>query len=110
MKNWKVPAVILVLLILAITFRWNIEKTTYKKNSMNKIVVDRWNGSIWNEKADTLYHYRDPIAVQWEGLPNSDSLTKTWGIILGIDIIWLLYAVIKTKKGGKVHENEQKTN
>ena len=69
MKNWKIPGIILVLLIIAMTFRWHTEKTSFTGNSktevttspfgkpiteviaidntMIKVVVDRWNGSAW---------------------------------------------------------------
>jgi len=79
------------------------------ENAMTKRVEDRWNGSVWEEKATNLYHWRDLIAVPWDGLPASDTLTIRWYGLAGLDLAWLLFALSKTKKQKKVRETEQKT-
>ena len=101
MKNWKIPVIILALLIIAMTFRWHTEKTSYTGDFMAKVVVDRWNGSVWEEKANKLYHWKDPVTAPWIPLADSSTLTIAWYSITGLDSIWLVFALSKKRNKEK---------
>lgn len=156
MKNWKVPGIILVLLIMAMVLRWGSVSSSTNNGIVTKTLVDRWSGTIWqetikngsyNEKIVNQSWFeasRAPIEKQVEvskpilqtNLPSEyntgskydlekynifnpkyekvietihippppiywlsrNGLTKIWGWIMMINIIWLLYAVIKVKR------------
>ena len=123
MKNWKMPAVILALLILAMTLRWHTEKTTLPGDTrpnplansnpyyfgpkeiiattMTKVVEDRWNGSVWAEEATATWHTRNLISAPWIELADSYSLTVVSYSLAGLDSAWLLFALLKKRNDGK---------
>lgn len=127
MKNWKIPGIILILQILAMMLRWQTEKTTYTDdsmtknevvgtnpftdkpitkltvldNSMTKVITNRWNGSVWEEKATTSQHTRTLIAAPWVELADSYSLTAVWYSLAGLDSAWLIFALLKKRNDGK---------
>ena len=102
MKNWRVPAVILVLLILAITFRWNVDKNTSGDGSstvVSKYNTDRWNGSVTHEVLTNIRVNSFIIQKPAIGgaLASSEGLTVIWKMLTGISLIWLLIALPKKK-------------
>lgn len=115
MKNWRLPGIILILLILAMAFRWSIVSSqvniiSSKISSTVKFKKDNWNSALYKQLYTTDGKYSENMV---NGSPigiNSESLTFIWGGLTGVNVIWLLYAVSKTKKKEKVCENEQKTN
>ena len=161
MKNWKVPAVTLILLILAMVFRWGNVSSSTNNGIATKTLVDRWNGAIWqetikngsyNEKivnpswfesmrkpVEKQVEYKESVYLKPPPRPDeaqnrfqylideqnktyeeeqknatktktiqeppppiywvsSNGITKIWGWLVLINVIWLLYAVGKTKK------------
>ena len=98
MRNWRIPVAVLVLLIIAITLRWDVDKST-NSNIVSKWNTDRWNGSIQNEVLTVAnrrtYMVQGPMEADWN---SSESLTFIWGGLTGVSVIWLLYAVSKTKR------------
>lgn len=103
MKNWKVPAVILVLLILAITFRWNVDKNTSgagPSTVVSKYNTDRWNGTITQEVLTDIRVNSFIIQKPAIGgaLASSEGLTIIWGMLTGISLIWLLVTLPKKKE------------
>jgi hypothetical protein len=126
MKNWKVPGIILVLLIIAMTFRWQTVKTNFTgdtktelvpddnpfsdklvpkvtaiENTMTKVVEDRWNGSVWDEEATVSRHTKTLIAAPWIPLADSDTLTIVWYSLAGLDLIWLIFTLSKKRNKEK---------
>lgn len=49
LKNWRIPAIILMLLVLAMAFRWDNIGSTTKDGVITKTSKDRWNGAVWQE-------------------------------------------------------------
>lgn len=106
MKNWKLPSLILVLLIIAMIFRWNVVNVSVAPGAVGEIryQIDNWNGSIIEKRyvpsiPNTGYAEiiaKPPFMWIW-----SKYLTATWGIFTSGSIIWLLYAVSKTNKESK---------
>lgn len=47
MKNWKIPAVTLTLLILALIFRWGDLGSSTNNGTTTITKVNHWNGSVW---------------------------------------------------------------
>ena len=47
MKNWRIPTVILGLLIVAIIFRWGDLGSATNNGTTIKTKADHWNGSVW---------------------------------------------------------------
>ena len=152
MKNWRVPAVVLVLLIMAMAFRWGNIGSSTNNGIATKTLVDRWNGAIWQETIKNgsyddkivspswLESMRKPIEEQVEYLEpvysnplpatnrfaslvkdvkyvtkteiiqkpplpiywiSSNGITKIWGWLIGVNIIWLLFAVRKNDVIGR---------
>lgn len=104
MKNWKVPAIILVLLIVAMAFRWDVDTSTGNGGSTGAIVSkfrsDRWNGAIYHETMTNSYYNKYTIKRQkfpydWN---SSDYLTKIWGVATVGCVVWLLYGLNISKK------------
>ncbi|SDG47187.1 hypothetical protein [Desulfosporosinus hippei] len=103
MKNWKVPGVILVLLMLAIAFRWNIDKNT-NGSTVVKYSTDRWNGAVYYERLSSSDHSKrmiqsQSIAMDWY---SSKSLTVIWGVLTCGSVIWLLFTI----RDKRMFENE----
>lgn len=48
-RNWKVPSIILLLLILALIFRWGNLGSTTRNSTITKTSKDRWNNAVWQE-------------------------------------------------------------
>ena len=100
LKNWRVPATILFLLILATMLRWNVDKSTVNGTSISKYKTDRWNGAIYHEMLTIAYYNKFTIkeqtfAYDWD---SSDNLTKIWSFAVGGCSIWLLYSLSGLKK------------
>ena len=111
MKNWKVPAIILAVLIIAMAFRWTNDKLTTTNNSIIKYKTDNWNGAVYQDTFGTYYYEKiigrphvqmDRYSFESNSLNmawySSQGLTIAWGIMLTGSILWLLIAVGKTKK------------
>lgn len=102
MKDWKVPAVILVLLIFAMVCRWNVDKNTSGAGAsmvVSKYNTDRWNGSITHEVLTDIrvnsFIIQKPVIGG--ALASSEGLTVIWEMLTGISLIWLLVALPKKK-------------
>ena len=106
MKNWKVPGIILLLLILAMTFRWSIVSSqvntiTTKISSTVKFQKDNWNNVLYKQLYTTDGKYSENMVnVSSIGI-NSESLTFIWTGLTGGNVIWLLYAVGKKEVIGR---------
>ena len=100
MRNWKVPGIILILLILAMTFRWSTVSTQTTSSSTIKLRQDNWNGAVYKQRYSTSGGYSEgqvklPSDLMWF---DSQSLTAVWGVLVAGSTLWLLIAVSKTKK------------
>lgn len=100
MKNWKIPTIILILLILAIAFRWSTVSSQTLTREVLKFEKDNWNGSVYQQRYNINGGYNEtrvkpPSDLIWV---DSQGLTITWGIMTAGSTFWLLYAVSKTKK------------
>jgi hypothetical protein len=115
LKNWKVPAIILVLLILAMTLRWSTvsTQTTTSSQTTAKAVIkhrqDNWNGAIYQQYYPAKGSYSEtqvktPSDIIWF---DSQDLTIAWGVMAATSTIWLLYAVSKVKSKRNVNEENQ---
>lgn len=103
MRNWKVPGIILTLLILAMAFRWSIVSSqvnaiTSKISSTVKFQKDNWNSALYKLVYTTDGKYSKNMVNSPPVGISSESLTFVWVGLTGGSIIWLLYAVSKTKK------------
>jgi hypothetical protein len=111
MKNWKLPAIILVLLILASIFRWGTLGSSV--NQYNKVTsihkVDRWNGAIYQYafyNTGVQESLEKPPSINM-GLFYSVNLSVIRNVALGISIIWMLYAVGQRKKNKEIIEESR---
>ena len=99
MKNWKIPGIILFLLIVAMIFRWSTVSSQTLSDAVIKFERDNWNGSIYQ----TIYGanvYREklvqpPSDYMWL---DSQILTVVWVVLAAVSIIWLLFSVSRIKK------------
>lgn len=108
MKNWKVPAIILVLLIVAMAFRWsNVSSQTTTKATI-KYKQDNWNGAVYQQYYPTSGGYDEKIVGDPPTAISSQDLTIAWGLVLTGSILWLLIAISKTKKVEVDKEIEKK--
>lgn len=99
-RNWKVPGIILVLLIVAMVFRWSIVSSQTISSATLKYRQDNWNGAVYQRYYPSNGYYgerlvKPPSDIMWF---KSQSLTATWGIMAAGSTLWLLIAVSKTKK------------
>ena len=100
MRNWKVPGIILILLILAMTFRWSTVSSQTLTREVLKFEKDNWNSSIYQQRFNVSGVFseklvRSPSDLMWF---DSQSLTAVWGVLVAGSTLWLLIAVSKTKK------------
>ena len=58
-KPWLIPSIILVLLILAIVFRWEYTATKTTVNNIFKWKFDRWTNQQWAERYSIKYSLGD---------------------------------------------------
>lgn len=65
MKDWKVPAVILSLLILALIFRWEDLSSTTNNGTSIKTKIDHWNGSVWQTTIKNGSYSERPVNPSW---------------------------------------------
>ena len=100
MKNWKVPAIILVLLIVAMTFRWSTVSSQTTTSATIKHRQDNWNSSVYKHYYSKNGEYSEKMVKYPSDIMcfDSKSLTVAWGLMAVISTSWLLVAVSKTKK------------
>lgn len=99
MRNWKVPGIILVLLIVAMSFRWSTISSQTTSSAVLKHVQDNWNGAVYEQRYPTKGGYDEKIVRYPTLIPiSSQELTPIWGLCLTGSILWLLIAVSKTRK------------
>ena len=89
MKDWKIPFTILILLILAMIFRWS-DKENY--------IQDNWNGAGYRDyyTVDGANHktlVRTPFTES-----NSEEFTIYWGVMLTGTLSWLLIMIPNKRK------------
>ena len=97
--NWKIPTIILVLLIIAMTFRWSTISSQTTSKAVLKHVQDNWSGTVYEQSYPIKGGYNEKIVRHQTLISfNSQDLTVIWGLSLTGSIIWLLIAVSKTKK------------
>ena len=65
MKNWKAPAIILGLLILAFVFRWGDLSSTTNNGTTVKTKIDHWNGAVWQETIKNGSYTEKIISSGW---------------------------------------------
>ena len=102
MRNWKLPMIILVLLVLSMTFRTTTisSKTDDAKYSSNVTLVqkqDNWNGMV---EAHSFYkdgRYYTSITKPPILPIASRVLTQIWIGLLGVSVLWLMFSVTKKK-------------
>ena len=94
-KNWKLPGVILVLLIVAMVFRWGSLGSRTVDSNTDKYKVDHWTGEIYKDSF-TSSGFQETI--EYRASFDSEPLTEIWKYALGTDVIWLLYAVSNLKR------------
>jgi apolipoprotein N-acyltransferase len=98
-RNWKVSGIILVLLILAMAFRWSTISSQTTSTAVLKHVQDNWNGAVYEQQYPTKGGYNETIVKDSTLITtSSQGLTYIWGFVLVGSILWLLIAVSKTKK------------
>ena len=100
MKNWRIPGIVLILLILAMTFRWSAVSSHTTTSAVLKHVQDNWNGAVYEQRYPTKGGYsemrvKSPSDLIWF---DSQDLTIAWGVMAAGSTLWLLYAVSKIKK------------
>lgn len=89
--KWRAPGLILILLILAMAFRWKVLDTHGYPHSR----MDRWNGIAYAVSEDGKLIIGDSeIYKEWY---RSENLTFYWEILMGFDLIWFFYAASKTR-------------
>jgi len=100
MKNWKIPGIILCLLILAMVFRWSTVSSQTLSTSNIIFKKDNWNSSVYQQRYYTNGSFSEKLAQPPSDLMwfDSQSLTAVWGVMMAGSTFWLLFAVSKTKK------------
>lgn len=97
-ENWKVPAIILVLLIIAMAFRWSTVSSQTTSRATIKHKQDNWNGAVYQQYYPTSGVYNEKLVRYPPSSIRSQDLTILWGVTLTGSILWLLFAVSRTKK------------
>ena len=102
MKNWKVPGLILALLITAMLFRWDTVSSQTISSGYSQGVVkfekDNWNGAIYQRTYSSRGNYGEklvnpPFMWIW-----SKYLTTAWGLATGGTVLWLVLSLRTPKK------------
>lgn len=127
-RRWVIPAVLLALLVLALTFRWDTEASKTTDTAAVKWVRDRWTGRLW---ARTYLIGRDGIkageVLISKGifpLPNGMLLpdqspwpvskyakmerwivSGAWATLTGACLVWLTLSLKPTKEPRAVPEH-----
>lgn len=65
LKNWKAPTAFLVLLVLAMVFRWDSLASTTNNGVITTTQVDRWNGAVWQETIKNGSYTEKMISQSW---------------------------------------------
>lgn len=101
MKNWKVPGIILALLILAMTFRWSPISSQTTSNLTLKHTQDNWNGAVFEQRYPMSGGYSEKLVGYPLTAMRSQDLTVVWGLMLSGSILWLLVAVGRNDIAGR---------
>jgi len=97
-KDWKIPGIILVLLILAMTVRWSTVSSQTTSYVTIKYRTDNWNGAVYEQRYSTSGGYNEKLVRDPFTPIKSQDLTVIWGGMLTGSILWLLIAVSQIKK------------
>ena len=100
MKTWKLPAIILGILILAFVFRWDNTASSTSDGVITKYKVDRWNGDTWQETFSNSGHTLKCIDYNRSG-HDAENQILLWYILVALDSVWLLLALKGFKKKTK---------
>jgi hypothetical protein len=65
MRNWKIPAIVLVLLVLAMVFRWDNVASTTNNGVIIQTSKDRWIGAVWQTTIKNGSYNRSIITPSW---------------------------------------------
>ena len=101
MRNWRVPGIILALLILAMTFRWSPISSQTTSSTTLKHTQDNWNGAVFEQRYPMSGGYSEKLVGYPITAMISQDLTVVWGLMLSGSILWLLYAVSKNEVIGR---------
>ncbi len=105
MRRPIIPAVLLILLLLAYFTRWNAVATKTFSNATGKWVEDRWTGQLWLKAyGDKSGYFERP-----DPRPESDSqawllrksLSWTWDGATAATLAWLFWALWASGSRGR---------
>ncbi len=96
---WIVPAVVLILLILVGTTRWETVASRYESHSVFQWQRDRWTGAVI-----CVIYLPTKVRVSHLGYlaETQDNLTAVWQIALVVTLIWLILSLFKSLKAGRL--------
>jgi len=96
--RWVLPLTILVLLVLAMVFRWESPGRVVDGNELIIYSHDRWLDQHWVK----VYSPYELIDRPLDGHPDNGSiLTGIWGYFIAGTFIWLYLSVAKTLREKK---------
>ena len=94
-----IPLIVLVLLILLMVFRWDVQATKSYSWSVVKWEKDRWTGEVWLSRYSPDGSEVTPTLHEEERIgPITIALTVAWWVLVGADAIWLLSGFVKKGK------------
>lgn len=104
-RRWLLPVILLVVLFLALGFRWSIEASNTLNPGVVKWEKDRWTGRIWLKVYGPSFRERlvTPPPVEGEDYAKKERawLTRGWVVATGGTAIWLLVSL--RHGGGREH-------
>lgn len=65
MRKWKVPTILLGILILTFIFRWGNLGSTTNNGTIIKTKVDHWNGSVWQTTIKNGSYNEKIVSPSW---------------------------------------------
>lgn len=104
-RRYIIPLIILVILILLVAFRWDVQATKSYSWSVAKWEKDRWTGEVWLSRYSPDGSEVTPTLHEEERIgPITTALTVAWWVLLAGDLAWLL-GIFMGMKGKEAVQN-----
>ena len=104
--KWKLPLIILLLLLVAFALRWDTKATKTHDQGVAKWVTDRWTGDTWqlSYKSKGVYEFlanrnrKESQAETDAAYRKRTTATIIWIVLFSLILGWLFYTVVKKGK------------
>lgn len=88
----KIPTIIFLLLLLSLSFRWEVVASSTRGGEVRKWEKDRWTGSIWVNEYDYYHSDRRPTSDNGSA---TDNATAFWWIAFIGTAGYIIYRIRK---------------